>query len=248
MEMLLLIAFFLPLYPFSIVLNAVLAQVRHPVARCLLLLIWPQLGLLALYYAPDTLVPNWVEPWALLTSGFYALRLLTARDLDRYAGYLATSSFALTWGLLAHGSQPVDAAWFAFWLSLPVALLALLAGALTRRFGAAYAGLCPGLGSVLPRLSGILVLTTLTAIATPPSPGFFALLDLLKQLDGGAQISLLAIWLTWAWAATQLFQGIVTGSCEPTDARDIAKGHTQLWAATLIAFVVAGLYFTGGGL
>lgn len=238
-------ALFLPLFPFSTVLNAVLAKLTHPVVRFALLLVWPQIGVLLLDQAQVT-IPQWLVAWALLSAAFYAVRLLTCRDLGRYAGYLASSSLALTWALAASGAGTTALAMFAFWLSLPAALMVLLAGALTRRFGAAYAGLNPGLGNLVPRLSGLLVVTTLAAIATPPFPGFFALLDLLSRLGGLSVVAVLAIWLVWGWAATRLLQGFIAGECRHHVIADLPQRSTVIWSGLFIAMIGAGLYLNGG--
>lgn len=238
-------ALFLALYPLSIVLNAAHARLRRPVARFALLLLWPQVGVLLLYLAPGP-VPPWFLTWGLLTAGFYALRLLTVRDLGRHAATLATSALALAWGLAAGGADAIQVGLFAFALSLPAALLSLLDGMLARRFGAAHAGLCQGLGGTAPRLAGVLVATVLAAVATPPFPGFFALLGLLHHLPGAALPPVLLIWLLWAWAAARLLQGFIAGPCHHDAVADLAPADSRLWMAALAAFVLGGLYLAGG--
>lgn len=238
-------AIFLPLFPLSTALNAALAQVRHPVARFAILLVWPQIGVLLLHQTQAS-IPSWLVAWALLSAAFYALRLLTCRDLGRYAGYLASSSLALTWALAASGAETETLALFAFWLSLPAALMLLLADVMSRRFGAAYAGLCPGLGNTFPRLSALVVVTTLAAIATPPFPGFFALLGLLTQLHGIALVVVLTIWLLWGWAATRLLQSFIAGDCRHESVDDLAKRSTVIWSGLLIVLLGTGLALNGG--
>ena len=247
MATLLIVAFFLPLFPLSVVLNGALARVRDPRARGALLLLWPQLGVVLLQLAPHA-PPPYVVPWALLTSGLYALRLLTVRDMGQWAGFLATSALPLTWALAAGGADRVDLHVFALWFSLPSALVALLARPLARRFGAAYAGLQGGLIGSLPRLSGVLALTVMAAVATPPFPGFFVLLRLLDALDWSGELAVLAIWLVWGWAATKLLQGFIFGAERAVSLGDIGRASTLAFASLLGAFVIAGLYLTGGGL
>jgi hypothetical protein len=239
-------ALFLPLFPLSTVLNATVTRLRHPLARCVLLLAWPQLGVLLLQIAPQP-IPAAFTTWALLTSALYALRLLTVRDLGLWAGFFASSALALTWGLAADG-RTAGLHLFAFWFSLPAALLALLAGPLARRLGAAYAGLHGGLASRLPRLAAVLVLIALAAVATPPFPGFFALLGLLHALAGPAALAVLVIWLVWGWAATKLLQGFVFGEERPQPVADIGRAAALAYFGALGVFAAAGLYLTGGGL
>jgi len=247
MTLLLIASLVLPLFPLSIVFNGALTTLRHPAARGALLLLWPQLGIGLLQLAPHA-VPPYFVPWALLTSGLYALRLLTVRDMGRWAGLLATSGLALTWALAAAGADSADLHLFAFWFSLPHALVALLVLPLTRRFGAAYAGLQGGLIGHLPRLSGVLTVTALAAVATPPFPGFFGLLRVLHVLDWAGAVTVLFIWLTWGWAATKLLQGFVFGAERMESDADIGRASTYAFAGMLGVFIAVGLYSTGGGL
>ena len=62
-----LIGLFLPLFPLSILFNAVLARVARPALRGTLLLAWPQAGLLLVSFT-GTEVPGWLTVWALATA------------------------------------------------------------------------------------------------------------------------------------------------------------------------------------
>ncbi|MDA8129462.1 MAG: hypothetical protein M0Z73_12290 [Betaproteobacteria bacterium] len=247
MTLLLIASLFLPLFPLSAVFNAALTRTQNPAVRYVLLLVWPQLGVALLQLAAHD-VPPYFVPWALMTSGLYALRLLTVRDMGRWAGFLATSGLALAWALAASGADIADLHLFAFWFSLPSAVMALLAHALDRRFGAAYAGLHGGLIGPLPRLSGVLAVTALAAVATPPFPGFFGLLRVLHALDWTGAVAGLAIWLVWGWAATKLLQGFIFGVDRPAPGADIGRASTLAFTGVFGLFVAAGLYLTGGGL
>lgn len=247
MTLLLLAALFLPLFPLSIVWHALSARVRHPLWRAAFLLAWPQIGV-SLLPAAAQAIPSWFTAWALASAGLYALRLVTVRELARWAAFLASSALALTWALAAAG---VAKPWlFALCLSLPAALLALLDGPLSSRFGAAYAGLPGGLAERLPRLAGVLSAVVLAAVATPPFPGFFLMLDLMTRLALPAAIAVLLVWLIWGWAAVRLLQGFVFGGANrPVPAvGDLGRAAALGYAGTLAVCVVAGLYLTGGGL
>lgn len=247
MALLLIAGLFLPLFPLSIVLNTVVTRLRHPAIRFVLLLLWPQVGIMALQ-AAGQLVPAAFVPWALLSAGFYALRLLTVRDLGRWASLFASSVLALVWVLANSGAGIDELRLFALWFSLPAALLALLTGPLARRFGAAYAGLPGGLAGRLPRFSGVLILVVLAGVATPPFPTFFAMLDLLQRLAWPAVLGTLVIWLIWGWAAIRLVQDFVVGPVHPASINDIGRPAMLAYASLLAAFVAAGLYLTGGSL
>lgn len=244
MTLLLAATLFLPLFPFSILLNWVLKRVTNPIVRFLLLLLWPQIGIAVLGLASQK-ITNGIVTWALLSSMFYAIRLLTVRDLGLWAGFIASSALALTWGFARHGSE-LEMRMFAFSFSLPAALLGLLTWPLTERFGAAFAGLYSGLASLLPKLSGVLVVTVFAAIATPPLPGFFAMLGLLNKLDWPAAPVVLMIWLLWGWAATKLLQGFISGRDHVEAVADIGRTASVLYMSLMAVFAVAGIFLTGG--
>ncbi|MHB1515323.1 MAG: hypothetical protein ACYCVY_06325 [Acidiferrobacteraceae bacterium] len=238
---------FLPLFPLSIVFNTLLGRLRHPVARSAFILLWPQIGVAAVHIGGNA-APQAFLPWALGSAGLYALRLLTVSDLGTYAGFLACSSLALTWSPVTGGATLADVGLFVVWFSLPAALLAGLTGPLTRRFGAAYAKLCSGLGQSMPRLSVALALTVLSAIATAPSPAFFALWSLLRGLDAAGVVAVLGVWLIWGWGAARFLQGFVFGTPREVGVSDIGRGAASVLWVALAVFTVSGIYLAGGRL
>lgn len=245
--MLLIAALFLPLFPLSAVLNLLLARLRAPLAAAILLLVWPQIGITVLQFAQPQ-APAFIAAWALLSAAFYAVRLLTVRDLGLWVGFLASSALALTWLPFVQGVAPGELRLFAFWLSAPIALLAMLIGPLTQRLGAAYAGLYEGFADHLPRLAAVLTVLVLSAIATPPFPGFFVLLDLLQALGITPALGVLLIWLLWGWAATRVLQGFLAGPGRRVQATDLGRAGSLACAAALGGFTAAGLYFMGAAL
>ena len=247
MMLLLLAAVFLPLFPLSMVFNGALGWLRIPYVRALLILVWPQIGLLVFQIAGSA-IPEIFLVWALLSSAIYALRLLSVRDLGMWAGFLASSSLALGWPLAAGGSSMVELQLFTFGFSLPAALLALLAGPLADRFGAAYAGLPGGIAGALPRLSGLLIIAAMAAIATPPFPAFFGMLALLRGLSPEAVLGTLLIWLTWSWAAIRLVQGFMVGDTPQAAVADIGQPAIVAYGILLFAFAAVSLYLLGGAL
>src|SRR3569623_1666930 len=92
----LLSAFFLPLFPLSMGFNAVFARLRHPLLRTALLLIWPQIGVLALSLEPPPL-PEWVLALAVTTSILFGVRALALRELGLWTSLRSTSSGTLLW-------------------------------------------------------------------------------------------------------------------------------------------------------
>ena len=251
LAMLLLAALFLPLYPLSAVHNALFMRLNG-LPRVLLLLIWPQIGVSLLYYAPKLIpaftIPNEMVIWATASAALYALRLLTVRDLGLWAAMLASSALALGWGLAANGSSEQTLHLFVFGFSVPMALLVLLANQLTQRFGAAYAGLNGGLAISHPRLSGMLVLCMLAATATPMFPGFFSMLKLLQILDWGFGLALLAIWLAWSWAGALMLQGFVFGTPSMSKCGDLRTAGSLAYVLVLLGLSIAGLILMGGSL
>lgn len=236
---LILAACLLPLFPFSLIFNAVFAWVRPPLARAALLLAWPLAGLWVLAASGIT-PPAWIVPWALATALLYALRALTLRDAGQWLGYLSVSLGALLW------LQPEPG--LAWAMSAPLALLALVTGGIVKRYGAAFAGYPGALAARAPRLAGVFALAVLAAIGTPPFSSFFVWLSWALAATPGAAVVLLVVWLLWSWAAIRLLQGLLVGMAAPGEAvpADLGRGFVWLGALALSALLVGGLWIAGG--
>ncbi|MGB5201598.1 MAG: hypothetical protein WBN68_02650 [Sedimenticolaceae bacterium] len=243
----LLIGLFLPLFPLSMVFNAVFERVAHPLLRAALLLAWPQAGLLALsiFYAEP---PFWLVHWVLATSALYAFRLLAMRDMGRWTGFLATSAWALLWLPVSAGVQPSELWPFAAAFSVPLAFVTLLAWILEQRFGAAYTGLYGGLAQSMPRFSGVLVISVLAATATPLFPSFFTMLETLMVSQPVPAVVLTVVWLIWSWAAARLLQGLIVGAAVPGPQHDLGTATAWGYTIGLAGLVLAGLILIGSDL
>lgn len=239
---------FLPLFPLSMGFNLLLGRCRQVVLRTLLLLLWPQLGLL-LVSSLNTPPPGWLVPLALITSGLYALRALVLRDVGQWIGFLATSAWALLWVPLQGHTPIATAQLYALGFSAPLILLALLGRGLEHRFGAAYTGLYGGLAQSTPRLAAILVFVVLAIIATPLFPTFFIMLATI--LEAVATMPVIAfgvagVWLLWSWAGARLLQGLIAGPAAEHRPGDLNHAVTWSYALALLLLVAAGIYGSGG--
>ncbi len=241
------VGLFLPLFPLGMLFNAAFARVTHPLLRSALLLVWPQIGLLALSSLAAE-PPSWVVIWALATSALYAFRLLAMREMGRWTGYLATSAWALLWLPASAGLQLPQLWSFAAAFSIPLALLTLLTRALEERFGAAYTGLYGGLAQSTPRFAGVLVVSVLAATATPLFPAFFAMLHTLVASQPLPALVLTSVWLLWSWGAARLLQGLIVGTAEPSPHQDLSVEVAWGYAIGLVALVFSGLLLTGSRL
>ncbi len=235
---------FLPLFPFSIAFNALLERIGHPLLRAALLLAWPQVGLWALT-SSTAATPSWFVAWALATALLYAFRLLAMREIGRWTGFLATSTWALLWLPVHAGIQASELWGFAAGFSVPLVFLTLLARVLERRFGAAYTGLYGGLALRMPRFAGVLVFSVLAATATPLFPTFFAMLQTLIVSQPVPAVVLTGIWLMWSWAAARLLQGLIVGPAERSPKLDLPVTTTWVYGIGLAGLVVASLTLTG---
>lgn len=237
--MLILAACLLPLFPFSLIFNAVYARVAHPLARAALVLAWPQAGLWALAASGAT-VPGWVQPWALATALLYGVRALTLRDAGLWLAYLSIALGALLW------LAPAPALAWAF--AAPLALLALAIGAIATRYGAAFAGYPDALAARSPRLAGVFALAVLAASGMPPFSGFFVWLHWALDTRPAAAAVLLVVWLLWSWAAVRLLQGLLVGRMAPDAAapRDLGRGAVWGYALAFAALLAGGVWLAGG--
>jgi hypothetical protein len=134
---------FLPLFPFGMLFNQLFARMSNARLRMGLLLLWPQLGGLALVSGGER-PPAWMLWWAVATAALYGLRSVALRDLGLWTGYMATSAWALlrpaaAFGVAAGGG---GFALQAVGLSLPSVLLAWLVGRVVFWICRFYALLC----------------------------------------------------------------------------------------------------------
>jgi len=243
----LLVGIFLPLFPMSMVFNAVLENIKPNGLRVILFILWPLIGLLIALNS-DFSIPDWLLPLALSTSLLYAIRMLTLREVNQWSGFLATSIWGLLWLPILQGSSAELLYSFAIGMSVPLVLLVLLAAGLERRFGAAYTGLYGGLARTIPRYAWVLVTVVVAAIATPLFPTFFFMLDMVVETISStpsAALVLLLIWLFWSWAGTRLIQGLIVGRASNSKIADMDMTSVSFYSIVLIALMVAGIYLAG---
>lgn len=243
MAKLLAAACFLPLFPLSVVFNALLARLPTPGLRGLMLLLWPGAGVVLLKELASP-IPEFVAPWALATSALYALRLITVRDLELWTGLFATSAYALAW-LAPLRDEPLRLGAFVAGFALPAAGLMLTAGAIGHRLGAAYAGLPATLGGT-PRLALLLTLLLLAAVATPPAPGFFGLMGVLGALTLPGALVVLLVWLVWCWAAVRLLAGFLAAGEDTPVPADVTAATLGVGLCLLALFTGVGLSWAQG--
>lgn len=225
LALLLLAGLFLPLYPLSVLPNALL-QSRWKAGvgkgsglalKFAIILIFPVIGLGLATFAMRIGAPNsglftLFGVWGGITSVLYAFRLLSAKDGEIWISHLFSSALALIWIGISYGVDPLLPA---IGLSISLLPLVFMLEQLTQRFGIARSGLYPGLCCRMPGFSHLFVLAVLTAIAVPFSPSFFAIAALaFGGVAADEVVVLLPIclsWLLWTWAGVNLLTGIVWG-------------------------------------
>ena len=246
--LLVLAAFFLPLFPASVVFNRLAAASDHLGVRLALFVLWPQIGVLLILWSDLAVAPGLIAVWALLSALLYAFRMLTVREVGRWSAMLASSAWPLVWlyALQTPGAPNLVA--FTLALTAAPVLMLLVCAALASRLEAAYTGLHGGLARDLPRLSGVIVVTTLAAMALPLFPGFLALLTVLAGATLWMAIGILLTWLLWSWAGVRLLEGTVFGPRSGPLATDLSL--LAAWGLALLigVIVAAGLAWTGGAL
>ena len=243
----LLAGIFLPLFPLSMVFNAIVDKITHSWLRFILFLSWPLIGLF-IVLDRDLVLPDWLLPLALATSTLYALRLLTLREVNQWSGFLATSIWGLLWLPMMQETPPGLLYGYAISMSVPLVLLVLLSAGLEQRFGAAYIGLHDGLARTIPRFAGVLVTVVVAAIATPLFPTFYIMLEMVVKTISATPLAaavLLLIWLFWSWAGARLIQGLIVGRASTVKIADMEITTIGLYSIVLIALVVSGIYLGG---
>ena len=238
----LLIALFLPLFPLSIVFNAVFASFKQPLLRMLLLLGWPLIGIY-LYKTLEPQVPDWLIIWALATALLYAFRLLAMREVGIWSGFFATSAWACLWLPLTYGDA--DTILYVFWFGIPLLFMAQLIGGVEKRYGAAYSELYGGLARTIPRFSGVFVVTVLALVATPVFPAFLGMLNILVASQPLVAITLVVLWAMWSWAGMRLIQGMIVGDPTSDVIEDLPLIYAWGFGALMLLLIAAGFTLTG---
>ena len=132
---LLMAGLFLPLFPLSMVFNELFNRLGNGKLRSVLLLVWPQLGL-AIVSATGVEIPGWILAWALLTALLYGFRALVLREVNLWAGFVATSAWAVLWPVIGDNSAGLSGlVFYGLGFSVPLALLVLLSGELEKLEG-----------------------------------------------------------------------------------------------------------------
>jgi NADH:ubiquinone oxidoreductase subunit 4 (subunit M) len=239
---------FLPLFPLGMAFNAVFQRIRNPVLRALLLLAWPLAGLYLLQVLPVT-GSTGLSLWALLSAVLYGFRAVVVRDVNVWAGYLATSAWSLVWIALVPGQSPDVLVKHVLSFSIPLVLLVALSAGLERRYESAYAGIVSGVAQVQPRLAGLFVATMLAVIGSPLFPGFFAMLGSITRASAVlplAAAGIALVWLLWSWSGMRLLQELLVGPATATAHADVTRAGTATFVLLLLMLVVGGLYLSGG--
>ena len=242
----LLAGIFLPLFPMSMVFNAILDRITHSGLRLLLFSAWPLTGLF-IVLDRNLVLPDWLLALCLSTSALYALRLLTLREVNQWSGFLATSMWSLLWLPMMQQTSPALLYGYAISMSAPLVLLVLLSAGLEQRFGAAYMDLYGGLARTIPRFAGVLVTVVVAAIATPLFPTFFIMLEMVVKTISTTPLAatvLLLIWLFWSWAGARLIQGLIVGRASTDKITDMEITTIGLYSMVLLALVVGGIYLS----
>lgn len=243
----LLCGIFLPLFPMSMVFNAAIDKIKHAWLRAVLYIVWPLIGLIIVLNS-GVVIPDWLLPLALATSTLYALRMLTLREVNQWAGFLATSLWSILWLAVIQDKQGLLLYGYALSMSVPLVLMVFLAAGLEQRYGAAYTGLYGGLARTIPRFAGVLVMVVVAAIATPLFPTFFIMFDLIVETVSAAPYAalvLLLIWLLWSWAGTRLVQGLIVGRASDVKIVDMGMTTISLNIMVLLTLIVSGVYLSG---
>ena len=238
---------FLPLFPLSMVFNAILDKIKQVWIRVVLFITWPLVGLFIVSNS-NPAIPDWLIPLALFTSALYALRMLTLREVNQWNGFLATSLWSLLWLPMMQETSIVLLYGYAISMSAPLVLLVLLSAGLEQRYGAAYTGLYGGLARTIPRFSGVLVTVVVAAVATPLFPTFFIMFNMIVKTVSRTPLVamvLLLIWLLWSWAGTRLIQGLIVGRASDVKIADLDMMAVSFYSLMLFALIVAGIYLSG---
>lgn len=237
---------FLPLFPLGMVFNALFQRMRSVWMRVAIMLIWPLPGVWILQ-TTSPVVPDWIIYWALFSAMLYGFRAVVIKEFGVWIGFLATSTWSLSWIALAFGVKPEELLLHVLAFSLPLSLLILLVAELEKRYESAYVSVIGGLAQAQPRLSGVLAIALLAAIGSPLFPAFFSMLDTIAHAISVLPViafGLVAVWLLWSWSGICLLQELLVGPTSQVQHDDISHGVTVAYGASLLLLIISGLYIS----
>jgi len=243
----LLAALFLPLFPLSMVFNSVYQRLSMPLIRFVLIIAWPFPGIWILHEG-NTQAPDWLIYWALATALLYAFRAISVKEVTMWSGYLATSAWAMGWILFIVDDGVNELSFHVLSFALPLAVMSLLLGELIHRYESAYAGIVSGVAVAQPRLSGLIIMAMMAAIASPLFPGFFSMLQIITTLVITYPLvttGLLLVWLIWSWSGIRLLQELLVGPALPVKYRDISRARAVSYGSLIVLLLLSGLYLSG---
>ena len=242
-----LVAFFLPLFPMSMVFNALFQRARTGLLRVPILLAWPLPGILMLQNITSP-IPEWVVYWALFTALLYGFRAVVIKEFGMWIGFLATSTWALTWIALTFGVALDQLVLHALAFSFPLAILSILVAQLEHRYESAYTGVISGLAHAQPRLSGLFVVVMLAVIGSPIFPAFFSMLDTIIHSMIALPliaVGVVTVWLLWSWSGIRLLQDLLVGPATPVSHEDVSYGVAVTYGSSLVILIIGGFYISG---
>ena len=247
--LLVLTALFLPLFPFSMLMNLLFTHLQHPLLRIAMIITWPLVGLALVdefELSFDEGLSGVVLVWSVLTAALYALRMLALRELNIWVAFLATSLWSTLWIPVIEGDAMQHILYDAAGFSAPLIVIILVASLLSQRYGAAYAGIYNGIAIPMPRLASVLVISVLAGVGTPLFPAFFSMLSILMVTPPVIALALLTIWLLWSWAGVRILQGFIVGESVHIEPRpDISMGLALALVSTLAGMLVIGVLLAG---
>lgn len=239
---------FWPLFPASMLFNALVDRLHFPLLRAVVSSVWPLAGVLLLPAAdppdvlaalPVALAPSLPVALALCTALFYAWRSMTVNDLSRWAAMVCTSAAALLWLPWSAGASHADLAVAALVFGSACAVLHVVARALARRLGSDYLG-HGRVGAGHPRLAMMLAVSVLAALAAPPFPAFFGMLFVTARVPWWAGAGAAAVWWLWAWSGALMWQRAFFGApAAGAQGRDLGTGTCVLAGGLALLLTVA---------
>lgn len=240
-------ALFIPLFPLSMVFNAVYQRINIPVIRFILIIVWPLPGVWLLLDR-DFPLAEWVIYWALATALLYGFRAVIVKEVGMWIGFLATSAWSLCWIISITSNGEAELGFHILSFSLPLALMSLLVGEIVHRYESAFAGVVSGVAQAQPRLSGVIIIVMMAAIASPLFPAFFSMLQVVTSLVMEYPLvatGMLLLWLIWSWSGIRLLQELLVGPALPIKYRDISRARAIAYSFLIVLLLLSGLVLSG---
>lgn len=238
------ILFLLPIFPMSIGVNFLLSKLKGKILLVTLMLMF-SVGLYLLKILDNEVLVAYISIFALLGNILYAFRMLSVSTATTYVVFYYTLLCGFAWILKFIEADRIN---FLIEMSIPLFVFALLVSFLDKQFGTTHYRMFRGLGTHMPRLSLVLIMSIFTLILSPFLSGFGIFILKIEKFTILYLSGVMIIWVFLTWSGLRLIEKLIYGiPSRKLRYNDISVWVTAGLSGVLLLNVVASIFFSEVG-